>query len=237
MAANPFNAYTNALGRLPEAYRMPGLGAAFASSLTENSNGSALALMVPNEADPEFIKSIMRNRPLMGREKFAVGYYSGKKDPGWRRLTPDEWFNPEIQKELVEAHEKNGGWGLLDNPLTCVGPLHIDGGYVTIGFKEIYAKEQNINISPSLTRAYNAIINKNIPIGLIPSTHRWWYFPRKPIIQKKSVPPPCLFINEAMINNTTDTKKSMGGKRDHKKSRRARGHKKSRHCNTKRHRK
>ncbi len=50
--------------------------------------------------------------------EFAVG--NGETAyPGYRMMLEAEWKDPEVQGRLVAAHQANGGWPLLEDPLDC----------------------------------------------------------------------------------------------------------------------
>ena len=63
--------------------------------------------------------------------QFAVGKYNTVRD-GWRRATAAEWKNPTFQAQLVEAHQTQGGWPLLEEPLVCNGTLWVAEGWAMI---------------------------------------------------------------------------------------------------------
>jgi hypothetical protein len=64
--------------------------------------------------------------------KFAIGKYNSDYGQGWRKATAADWTDSKFQKELVEDHNNNGGWFLLEEPLVCDAPLYVAKGMVQI---------------------------------------------------------------------------------------------------------
>ena len=138
---------------------------------------------------------------------YAIGYYYGVY-AGWRKATKADWKNPEFQAALVQAHQKGGGWPLLEKPFICNGTLFVNEAHVYINGMRIFevdgastkVKRKNPHRLDTIYSAADPTIffqkNKSVT---------WTYKDEKPI---SSYNPPCLFVKEAS---------AKGGRRTHRK--------------------
>lgn len=162
------------------------------------SNNSNSTLQVDSDSRaPEF-----QVNKLPGNINYAVGMYN-RKYSGWRQATQADWTNPTIQKELVEANQKDGGWPLLEEPLICNDVLWVTEGTAKINNQ--FVNEVGFNWGQQLQGVYSAM-NSRTQVAwttTAPALGNNWTVESNTI----KLNPPCLFINVYTIavgkyNNT-----------------------------------
>lgn len=112
----------------------------------------------------ELTEEVAKSKNLLGIESFAAGYYLNlNKYTGWRYLTKEEWINPAIQKQFLQAYQKNNGWRLLE-PMQKM--------YPSLSIQDFYAKADRALIKLALNEVVLENINAetNISWGITPPT-------------------------------------------------------------------
>jgi len=145
-------------GRLNSLFNMPQGSAAMSRSIY-NNNAIALHTILPG--NNPISNALKRNKNLLGKHMFAVGYHNTTYN-GYRMVTKDDWINPKIQAAIVMAHQRDRGWPLLEKPLVCKGPLFVAEGYAKIDGATIIEVGHNYDsASPQKLNGMYSAVNNN----------------------------------------------------------------------------
>ena len=149
--------------------------------------------------------------------KFAIGKYDKAPSYGkeWRQATATDWTNPAFQAELVKAHNDNGGWALLEEPLVCnnslcvaEGAVMIDGApVVEVGFK-MFSTQELRGVYPAMNMTTEEAWTATAPaLG-----NNWSIW--APDVKKNISSPPCLFVHDSYNpSKATSLSSGEGGKK------------------------
>jgi hypothetical protein len=182
---------TGKSGRLP--FDPPLLRHAVLSGL-DRSGVNSLSLLEPGTGNYSIVKGLKKNLPIMGGQ-FAVGKYN-KEYSDYRKVTAADWTNPTFQAQLVAAHQKGGGWSLLEKPLVCNSPLCVaDGGVMIDG---VFVAEVGYNTSSNSQQLRDVYPAMNLKTKVAWTTeapelgNNWTVTGMSPYSN-----PPCLFVHES----------------------------------------
>ena len=107
---------------------------------------------------------------------FVVGHYDSVTSD-YRHATPGDWTNPQFQAALVEAHQKHGGWPILDElPFYANSPLCVDGAEAKVHDYNIDHRDSYKNDKIDNTNVYSAMFES----GFDPTHPVWITHPPKP---------------------------------------------------------
>ena len=141
------------------------------------------------------------NPPVASSLEFAIGKYNKAQSYGkdWRMATEADWMNRAFQVALVKAHQKGGGWPLLEEPLICNRTLYVAEGFVMINGASV----AEVGYNPRNPEEYNNFLfhvypamNQDTQVTwttLAPSAGANWTVARALTYSN----PPCLFVKES----------------------------------------
>jgi hypothetical protein len=129
---NVFDAYSSLRpnGRVSTIISNTHLGSAAIATGTSSEAAAALSATIPVTANRRFANRLKNDRELISKSIYRVGYF-GNSYEGWRKVTREDWSNIDFQTKLIEDHQRNGGWDLLDALLRCNSALVVDSGIAT----------------------------------------------------------------------------------------------------------
>lgn len=134
----------------------------------------------------------------------AVGKYN-KTYPYYRKVTAADWKNPTFQAQLVAAHQKGGGWSLLEEPLICNNYLHVAEGLVEIDRAGVV--EVGFNGFQQLSNVYPAM-NIDTEVAwttTAPAPSNKWT-----VEKYDSRDYPCLFVKDGNFPNAATAADAIG---------------------------
>ena len=142
------------------------------------------------------------NPPVASSLEFAIGKYNKAQsygEKGWRMATEADWTDPVFQAALVQAHRKNRGWALLEEPLVCNRTLYVAEGFVMINgasVAEVGYNPRNPEEDNNLLFDVYPAMNQDTQVPwttLAPSAGANWTVARALTYSN----PPCLFVKES----------------------------------------
>jgi hypothetical protein len=217
-APDPFAAYSQGdpNGHLKTLLGMPQASTSVFTGVNKTQHGVPLFLLEPNNGKNPVPTALRRNLSKIPEDHmFAVGYRNTIY-PGWRLMTEAEWKTRENQAKLVEEHQRNIGWPLLETPLESFGYLHVNNGLATINGNERIINAHTI-LNASLPKSKDNLLD-DMYLAMNDSTKiPWTTKPPKPgkkwgIFELRSQfgNPPALFVkkNTAVGGKKTRRRKS-----------------------------
>ena len=140
--------------------------------------------------------------------EFGIGKYNNEYDDGWRQATATEWMTLQFRAALILAHQKGGGWPLLEDSLVCNNSLYVHEGEVKINGE--YVVEDGFNIlSPQKLHNVYPAMNLGTHVSSTAGSilvHDTWSVDANDTITDN---PPCLFVKEPIQNNPLEEEQSL----------------------------
>ena len=144
--------------------------------------------------------------------EFGIGKYNNEYDDGWRQATATEWMTLQFRAALILAHQKGGGWPLLEDSLVCNNSLYVHEGEVKINGE--YVVEDGFNIlSPQQLHNVYPAMNFGTKVSwtrMLPAVYDTWSVVDANVTITDN--PPCLFVKEPNLqpNSVAGTSLDVG---------------------------